>query len=223
MGPGENKKTMAEVYGSQHGEDMLMLAQFPEGFAGNVLEIGAWHPTCFSNSRRMIDAGWSAVLVEPTPLAVEKLLRAYRENEKVEVISGAVGLTGGFLHMDVTEDAVSTFDSSTFEIWKRTGGYYGKMLVKPIPVGEIWDSFGPFDVVSIDAEGQSVSILREMLRHIPRAAFAKYPTVICVEFDNQKQAVREIAGHSNYEFIMEADRDIGPVKANGTNMILVRR
>lgn len=215
---------MAEVYGSQHGEDMLMLAQFPDGFKGNVLEIGAWHPTCFSNSRKMIDLGWNAVLVEPTPLAVEKLLRAYAEHQNVKVFSGAVGTDrNGYqlFRMEVTEDAVSTSDPDTFELWKRTGGYYGKMWVKPVPISEIWDSFGHFDVVSIDAEGNSVAILRDMLWHISRSAFAEYPKVICVEFDNQKHGVREIASHSKYRIIMEADRDIGPVKANGTNMILV--
>jgi hypothetical protein len=44
--------------------------------AGTVLEIGAWHPTDKSNSRALIERGWSATLIEPSPGPMLNLMRA---------------------------------------------------------------------------------------------------------------------------------------------------
>lgn len=40
-----------------------------------LLDIGAWHPTDKSNSRALIELGWQAVLIEPTPGNMINMLR----------------------------------------------------------------------------------------------------------------------------------------------------
>jgi len=49
---------------SQNGEDSIIAACFPPDYKGTLLEIGAWFPEEFSNSKLFIDRGWDATLVE---------------------------------------------------------------------------------------------------------------------------------------------------------------
>lgn len=199
-----------EKYGSQYGEDEFFKSQFPADYKGRVLEIGAWNPIVFSNSRKLIDAGWEAVLVEPTPRAVEKLLLAYGNNPKVKIISGCVELMDRAITMRVTEDAVSSSDPNVVRIWERVGGYYATMTVAAFPIAELVMGVH-FDVISIDAEGHSVDILRNILI-LTQPDPAK---VICVEFDNRAIEVHKMCLPSGYRVVIDEH-------ANGTNMILVK-
>src|ERR1022692_1173497 len=73
---------------SQYGEDLIILAalpmiweatrlRFPEiSQTGTFLDIGAWHPTIFSNTRALIERGWSGVIIEPSPGPFINLMRA---------------------------------------------------------------------------------------------------------------------------------------------------
>jgi len=43
---------------------------------GTFLDIGSWHPTIFSNTRALIELGWSGVIIEPSPGPFINLMRA---------------------------------------------------------------------------------------------------------------------------------------------------
>lgn len=51
---------------SQGDEEKHILEIFC-GFTGRALDIGAWTPNTFSNTRRLYELGWSLTLVEPSP------------------------------------------------------------------------------------------------------------------------------------------------------------
>ena len=51
---------------SQYGEDRAIVELFGD-HVGRFLDIGAWHPTVFSNTRALFERGWSGVMVEPSP------------------------------------------------------------------------------------------------------------------------------------------------------------
>lgn len=60
---------------SQQDEEKYILEAL-EGITGTFLDIGAWHPTDKSNTRRLIELGWSGVLIEPSPGPFINLMRA---------------------------------------------------------------------------------------------------------------------------------------------------
>src|ERR1019366_3413834 len=70
------------------------------------IEIGAWHFETFSNSRALIECGWKAVLIEPSPAPMIGLLDAYGENPNVTLINAAVALTENLIPLHITDDAV---------------------------------------------------------------------------------------------------------------------
>jgi hypothetical protein len=203
---------------SQYGEDTLVASLFPDGFVGTVLEIGAWDPTDKSNSRKFIDDGWMAYLVEFSPTPLRNLLGAHGTNPRVTILAGAVdafrqpadALT--FRRFSITDDALSTDNAAVKEIWKEKGGYFGEMYVPLVPVGFFANIAADF--VSIDTEGSSVDVLGGYLKALADRT-PKQPKVICVEYDDRQSDVLAIAKAHGYTWVEH------PPSA-GTNMILLK-
>ena len=56
------------------------------------LDLGAWEPKTFSNSRALFEAGWAGVVVDPSPSAILKQVEEYGMDGRIEIVSIAVGL-----------------------------------------------------------------------------------------------------------------------------------
>src|SRR5690348_17882689 len=117
---------MSDSY-SQHGEDRIISAYLDrcQLESGMILDIGAWDPIDKSNSRLFIERGWTAILIDPSPMAVRNLAKAYEKNDRVIVISAAVAFEHELAKVRITDDAVSTTEQKQAETWKDEGGYYG--------------------------------------------------------------------------------------------------
>ena len=59
---------------SQYDEQQYILAAL-EGEPGRFLDIGGYHPTDKSNTRALVELGWSGVIIEPSPGPFINLLR----------------------------------------------------------------------------------------------------------------------------------------------------
>lgn len=59
---------------SQYFEEQYILAAL-EGEPGRFLDIGGYHPTDKSNTRALVELGWTGVIVEPSPGPFINLLR----------------------------------------------------------------------------------------------------------------------------------------------------
>ncbi len=191
---------------SQYEEDEYFLEVLKNIKNGKLIEIGAWSPTCFSNSRALIEQGWTALLVEPSPGPVKDLLREYGKIEGVQVLSSAVTIEGGIIELQITDDAVSmpTSDLERIDTWKSDAGFYGKLLVNSISATEFFTRYGAgVEFVSIDTEGTSVNIFSAMLNVGIR------PRCICVEHDSRFVELSQYAEQANYQMIHE----------NGTNRV----
>lgn len=196
---------------SQHGEDEIILSLFSD--AGNLIEIGAWEPRNFSNSRLLIERGWDATLIEFSPGPLAKLVREYQCAEKVRVIAAAI--TPDPQHVQqfrVTDDAVSTNNAAVEKTWEQAGGYYGSLWVPTLTVRQLLDQFYGdkiLDFVSVDTEGSSVEIAREFMI----ADDGHKPKVLCVEHDGRLVWLMDVAQRFGYR----------QEWMNQTNVILVKR
>lgn len=187
---------------SQYHEDDLFLDLLPA--KGRALDIGAWDPMTFSNSRALIERGWSAVLIEPSPTPLSNLIHFYWDNREVQVVNSAVTVEGGMIRLAVTDDAVTQQEGPRIGEWLATGGFYGHMSIPALSVVQLFEYFGgDFDFVSIDTEGTSVDVFAEMCRLGPR------PLVVIVEHDNRFVECSNIAQAANYRLLHE----------NGTNRV----
>ena len=91
----QEQPAILEAFGYRAGDDGVVATD--EVLTNTrFLDIGAWHPTDKSNSRALIELGWSGVLFEPTPGNMINLLRcctACGEIPKVTVIHKNGSLT----------------------------------------------------------------------------------------------------------------------------------
>lgn len=189
---------------SQNGEDAIVASCFPPDFKGVLLEVGAWFPKDFSNSRLLIEAGWLATLCEFSPLAVDRLVREYGYHPRVRVIAAAITAEPQhLLDFQITEDALSSDNPAEVAKWKDmrpgySGGFYGHLLVPTLSLHALLsERFGAtqIDFASIDTEGSSVPLAIALLRTDHR------PKVLCVEHNGRDLEVWEVAKPLGYKWL----------------------
>jgi hypothetical protein len=192
---------------SQYGEDVHIFESVKGVGSKRLLDIGAWHATQFSNSRALIDDGWEAILIEPSPGPLAGLVRDYAGAKNVAVIGALVGISNCLQLLKATDDAVSTTEAGVSALWAESGGYYGSFYSPTITIGDIFNQFGGgFEFVNIDAEGVSVSLFAEFLRLGGR------PKCFCVEHDGRVVEIVQHAQAAGYR----------QIHLNGTNVIFER-
>lgn len=172
--------------------------------AGRLLDIGAWHAKQFSNSRALIELGWSAMLVEPSPGPMRDLIAEYGKNPSIELVSAAatIDTTAQMIRLHVTDDALSTQFAEKRAEWEAHGyPFLATLKVAALPVTDFLD-YGPFDFVNIDTEGSSVSLLQECLNWNtpPHNLGSPRPRVYCVEHDGDQEKVSILAEFYGYQF-----------------------
>jgi hypothetical protein len=188
---------------SQYDEQQAILAWFDSdkrvcaAKEGRFLDIGAWDPKCFSNTRALYERGWSGVLIEPSPGPLISLLKEYGNEPRIKIVQGAVSTEFAQpITLRVTDDSItSVAGSATHQLWKEKGGYYGDMTVMPIDWEHINLWFGGFQFVNIDAEGLSVDLFKAML------ASGQMPDCACVELDGRMTELCEAATKAGYKLL----------------------
>lgn len=191
---------------SQYGEDTHILRVFGSE-VGRFLDIGSWHPKQFSNSRALFEAGWSGVMIEPSPEPFLGLLKEYGNEPRVTLICAAIGFERNCLKLHATADAVSTTSEANYAMWKDHAAFTGTFYTPVLTLADLFNQFaGGYDFVNIDTEGNSVDLLNEMLKT------AAYPKCICVEHDGRVVEVLQNSERFGYR----------AVHTNGTNVVLAR-
>jgi FkbM family methyltransferase len=192
---------------SQYGEDEIVLKLLGSRAPGTLLDVGAWHPRTFSNSRALIEAGWKAVLIEPSPGPLRELVAEYGENPNVKVIGAALTVEDEHVFpLRISDDGLSSADSETLKKWATTGGYFGTMWTPALSLARFFNQFGgEFEFVSIDTEGTSIDLAKAYLA-------GPEPLVMIVEHDNRIVELMQTAQQHGYSI----------AHANGTNVILSR-
>jgi FkbM family methyltransferase len=174
--------------------------------AGSFLDIGAWHPTQFSNTRALYEAGWSGVMFEPSPGPMLDLLSEYGNEPRIQLVQAGVSVYGGLAIMHVTNDAVSTTSEPEYDKWKNQTTFFGKLGILTVSVKDVFDRYGGFEFVNIDAEGLSADIFLQMLK------LGIFPYVVCVEHESRTTEILTAATPEHYRAVL----------VNQTNAVLVR-
>lgn len=161
---------------SQFGEDTLIV----ENFASKVfskrkkfyVDIGAYHPSRFSNTKFLSMLGWSGMNVDANPDSIE-LFKTHRPND-INLNLGLATKSGKLGFYRFSEGAVNTFDKSTAQELVKTGWkFIGQIPIQTLTINELLESYLPQDIIEsgigfldIDCEGLDADII-EML-DIPR-------------------------------------------------------
>ena len=181
---------------SQNNEEQVIYDYFAnktKSIHHILLDIGANDGRTFSNSLRLIELGWYAVLVEPSERAQQALQALHGHNPRVHLIKAAIGLETGTatLHEsghhlpDKSDHALlSSLKPEETERWRRARVEFTDVEVDVITYQELLQRCGytGFDFITIDAEGMDLEILVQIdLSHTG---------LLCIEW-NSNHEVRE--------------------------------
>ena len=154
---------------SQFGEDTLITEFLSAKIFVNrtkfYVDIGAYHPARFSNTKLLHLMGWGGINVDPNPDSI-KLVQEARPKD----INLNMGISSKSGHADLycfQEGAVNTFDKKSAEALVREGwAFLGPRKVPLIPINELLDTYLPADVkkygigfLDIDCEGLDAEII----------------------------------------------------------------
>lgn len=155
---------------SQNNEEEIIINYFGQ-YKGRLLDIGANDGKTLSNSLRLIELGWEAVLIEPANKAFEKLFELHKNNEKVVCEKVAIGKAHGVLVLHESGALLGNFDTSLVstllpkekERWNRLNMNWEESEVEVIDYQTLTELYGTnFDFISIDAEGLDYQILSQI-------------------------------------------------------------
>ena len=194
---------------SQYEEDLAIAECFKgRDKPGRFLDIGAWDPKTFSNTRALYELGWSGVMIEPSPTPMLSLLKEYGKEPRITLVQAAVAPTETIVAFEMSDDSVSTSDPASYAKWKDQTHFHGTVMVRTITWDQICLWYGGFDFVNIDAEGTSVDLFHEMLKAGAR------PQCCCVEHDGRLAELAAAATSQGIGYKM--------VYSNGTNALFAR-
>lgn len=153
---------------SQNNEEQIILNYFGDA-KGCLLDIGANDGKTFSNSRALIERGWSAVLVEPSPTAYKKLCYEHHMNSNVWAYMCAVGTESGKVVLHESNEhcgahgLVSTIVASEKTRWESTQTFEEtEVECYSWADFQLHNGESKYDFISIDAEGMDYAILSQM-------------------------------------------------------------
>jgi FkbM family methyltransferase len=161
---------------SQNLEEKFILDYFGS-FKGILLDLGANDGQTFSNSRQLLLNGWSGILVDASPSAVDALNKLYPPGGKVSVINGAVGLPGASGYADFLESGPHLPNKSDYGLlssllpgetdrWVKQGVKFTSVRVPLVSVASLYallPAGAPgFDFITIDIEGMDLAVLSQL-------------------------------------------------------------
>jgi len=149
---------------SQEGEDRIVLRKFEGVDRGFYVDIGAHHPTRFSNTMALYRRGWSGINIDPNPEAI-RLFERTRPRD-VNVCVGVSDTSGSLTFHMFDEPAVSTFDTGLADELVRSSSYHliERRDVQVRRLADILDEYmsaaQTIDLMSVDVEGFDLAVMK---------------------------------------------------------------
>lgn len=171
---------------TQYGEDLYILEHFAAR-AGRFLDVGAGDGLTWSNTKPLLDAGWSGVMVEPALSQLRWLIENHGENPRVEIIPGFLHPSMGWWHFFDSRDYSTANAIHRRKIEQHSEGVVAFRERRAPSLtwrGLLNDYPGPYQFLNIDVEGPNLAVLC--------AAPLEQFEMVCVEIDPES-ALPEMA------------------------------
>lgn len=155
---------------SQYGEQEILLSHFENISSGTLVDIGAADGITNSNSKKLIELGWKAFLIEPGKKNYEKLVNLHSNNQNVKLFRIGLGdenIKNSIFYTDKNDEyeQISTFSKEQY-IWCED--YFKCDFVKDevdlVSSNDFFEENNLFHVnfISIDAEGYDSKIIKNL-------------------------------------------------------------
>jgi FkbM family methyltransferase len=164
---------------AQEGEDLVLARLLDAGTQGFYVDVGAHHPTRFSNTCFYYERGWRGINIEPAPDAVAQFDKVRPRD--INLGLGVAEAAGELTYYVFDEAALNTFDQKLKEERETSTSYrvvrttkirvdrLDRILQQHLPAGQA------IDFMSIDVEGLDLQVLRsnDWKAHRPKFVLAE--------------------------------------------------
>ena len=151
---------------SQTDEETYILNHFRAASNGTFLDIGAFNPFTFSNTRALYERGFKGVFVEPSPKAMASFITEYARDPDIELLPICIGAQSGMVEFfEAKGDAISTTVESETNRWvKEFGVKFDTIQVEMVDFKCMLSRcrYKKFDFINIDTEGNVLEILKQI-------------------------------------------------------------
>lgn len=171
---------------SQNNEEKIIVDYF-KGKVGKFLDIGAFNPFTFSNTRRLVELGWAGIYVEPSPICFQSFVETYSSDLNITLYNCALGLNDGkTVFYESGLDAVGTLCLKHKEKWEKGCGVkYHSIIIDVVKTENFFkQSLGNIDFLSLDTEALNI----EIFNRIPDS-FWDSISLLCIEHDNKVEHI----------------------------------
>jgi FkbM family methyltransferase len=201
---------------SQNHEDLEIdkLLNYPKH--GFYVDVGAYNPDRFSNTKRFYMRGWKGVNIEPDMNSYSKFILKRPTDINLNIGIGEKEGVLTFYKMDT--QTLSTFDFNEAKSYERQG--YKIIEEKKILVKKLSDVFDQYindkeiiSFLSIDTEGFDMQVLKSN-------NWLKYqPLIICIESVKHNIDIDESLESNANQHVFLCDKGYKKVFDNGLNLI----
>lgn len=182
---------------SQGNEDVIIDQLLGNKYKGFYVDIGAYNPTRFSNTKRFYLKGWRGINIEPDPIRIKKFQKERPEDINLNV--GIARQNGVLDFFKFDPSTLSTFSKKTANSYKKQGHKLVEtMKIRVYRLEYILSKNfrgKEIDFFSIDTEGFDFEVLKSN-------NWKKFkPKVICIE--NNSTKVREFLSKIGYKKVAQ--------------------
>ncbi len=193
---------------SQNDEEAFLVKLFA-GKTGRLLDIGAYDGIEMSNTRRLIELGWSAVLVEAHWGNFQTLCQNNRGFEsRVTLVCAALAPKSGLRRLWVDTHPNRQWSTTLSDDLKNSGSVMAPSsmltMVSCITMDDLWP-LGPFDLISMDAEWEDFDILKSQ----PAEAWRQVPVMVVeTRSPSERPAVVEFLNRIGFSVIYQTKENL---------------
>jgi FkbM family methyltransferase len=192
---------------SQKREDLALDKFLGQKRSGLYVDVGAYDPHRFSNTRRFYKRGWTGINIEPNKSNCMKFHK-YRPRD-INLNCGISCTESTLSFFNLSPATLSTFSESKAIEYQRQG--FALVSVEDVPVKRLESILKEYtagkriDFLSIDTEGYDIEVLKSN-------DWEKYrPTLICIETaahdesvtSDRKEGIEAFLASVNYKKIFD--------------------
>ncbi|BEI40382.1 hypothetical protein PHIN9_03130 [Polynucleobacter sp. HIN9] len=189
------KASLFNIYG-QHSEDYISekLLGAPVKF---YIDIGANHPSRFSNTRRFYNKGAHGINIEPNPSLLKRFQKKRRRDLNLSMgVSSTNSAELDFYSFSL--DTLSTFDSSVAQHYRDCGFKLQEVIKVPIisleKIFQLYCDGVSVDLLTIDVEGYELNVLDSNNWAIYRP---KLVVVEVADFESDANRIEQVTNFMN--------------------------
>lgn len=173
---------------SQAGEDIIIDRLLGHKKSGFYIDIGAYDPTRFNNTKRFYDRGWTGINIEPDIVCFRRL-----EQRRKRDINLNLGISNKATKLNFYKffpDTLSSFSEDMAMKYKTQGfKFIGKTKVQTVKLSDIVKKYRKsrnVDFLSVDTEGFELEVLKSNNWKVA------LPKVICIESSKQEGSAKNL-------------------------------